>query len=138
VRGRARLYGLDENFLNGLAVAGQELIALEQRAGDRSTLTMRKNQLDRAQAATYVLMRQIGEAFAAAAGVDPQISPLAAAQPKPDPEAARAPKKVPVKPPSVTILNTSAAPAAPKVVGPAPALRVIDPAELGPGKTMRS
>jgi hypothetical protein len=140
VRGRARLYGLDENFLSGIAVAGAELIAMEQKAGDQSALTTRKNQLDRAQAATYVLMRQIGEAFEAASGVDPQISPLVAAQPKVDPEATRAAKRASAKgAPTVTIISGPApAPAAPKVVGPAPALRVIDPSELGSGKTMRS
>lgn len=139
VRGRARLYGLDENFLSGIAVAGAELVAMEQKAGDQSALTMRKNQLDRAQAATYVLIRQIGEAFGAAAGVDTQIAPLVAAQPKVDPEATRTAKKQAAKPSAVTIINGPSAPApAAKVVGPAPALRVIDPSELGSGKTMRS
>ena len=134
VRGRARLYGLDENFLTGLAVAGQELLAIEQKASDQSALTMRKNQLDRAQAATYVLMRQIGEAFAAAAGVDPQIAPLVSAQA--NAETTRASKKAPAKPAAVTII-TGNSPSPPKV-GPAPALRHIDPSELRPGKTMRS
>jgi hypothetical protein len=136
VRGRARLYGLDENFLTGLAVAGNELVTLEEKAGDQSGLTTRKNQLDRAQTATYVLIRQIGEAFAAAAGVDSTIAPLASAQPKIDAEAARAAKKIPKTPSTPMII--AGPPTAPKVVAPAPALRVIDPKELGATKTMRS
>lgn len=133
VRGRARLYGLDDNFLSGIIVAGAELVALEQKAGDQSTLTMRKNQLDRAQAATYVLMRQIGEAFEAAAGIDSNISPLVAAvQAKGEGEATRASKKVPPKPGPVAIIGGTGA--APKVVAPAPALRVIHPSELGSDK----
>jgi hypothetical protein len=134
VRGRARLYGLDENFLGGIAVAGSELIAVEAKASDQSGLTTRKNQMDRAQTATYVLIRQIGEAFAAAAGIDPHITTLASAQPKVDHEAVRAAKKL-LKEPAVTIIG---APVAARVVGPAPALRVIDPTELGTSKTMRS
>jgi hypothetical protein len=137
VRGRARLYGLDENFLSGLAVSGNELVTLEEKAGDQSGLTTRKNQLDRAQTATYVLVRQIGEAFVAAAGIDPTIGTLASAAPKVDPEAARAAKKIP-RTPSTPVIITSAPPPAAKVIAPAPALRVIDPKELGPTKTMRS
>ena len=138
VRARAKLYGLDEAFLDGLAAAGAELVNLEEKAGDASAVQAKKVQLERAQVATYVLVRQIVEAFEAAQQIDPKIGSLPMSTR--EPEAAR---PVPAQrsrvttnretPPTVTTATK---------VSPAPPLRVVEPDTHGDArllsKTVRS
>ncbi len=144
VRGRAKLYGLDEAFLDGLASAGAELVNLEEKAGDASSVQAKKAQLERAQVATFILIRQISEAFEAAGQIDPKIGPLPPVAPKLDPEPSRAgghgqkPRTAPYREPSGTMVS----PTATKVVSPALPLRVVEPSihlsETRLSKTVRT
>jgi len=138
VRGRAKLYGLDEAFLDGLAAAGAELVNLEEKAGDASAVQAKKVQLERAQVATFVLIRQIMEAFEAAQQIDPKIGPLQTTMKEPEP-----PRQAPPHRPRVTVSReTPATGTAATKVSPAPPLRVIETDTHGDArlltKTVRS
>jgi len=138
VRGRAKLYGLDEAFLDGLAAAGAELVNLEEKAGDASAVQAKKVQLERAQVATFVLVRQILEAFEAAQQIDPKIGALSIstrdAEPARHPVAQRSRVTVPREGAGTGIVATK--------VSPAPPLRVVEPDTHGDArlltKTVRS
>lgn len=138
VRGRAKLYGLDEAFLDGLAAAGAELVNLEEKAGDATAVQAKKVQLERAQVATFVLVRQIVEAFEAAQQIDPKIGPLPMTTRDPEPvrqaPAQRSRATVPRETPSTAVVVTK--------VSPAPPLRVVEPDTHGDArlltKTVRS
>jgi hypothetical protein len=144
VRGRAKLYGLDEGFLDGLSTAGAELVNLEERAGDVSAVQTKKVQMDRAQVATFVLVRQIVEAFEAANQLDPKIGALPSS-PRPEREPLRAgpaPAQKPRMPPYRDGATVIVGSPPTKLVSPAPPLRVVEPegARGDPGmtRTMRS
>jgi hypothetical protein len=138
VRGRAKLYGLDEAFLDGLAAAGAELVNLEEKAGDASAVQAKKSQLERAQVASFVLVRQIAEAFDAAQQIDSKIGPLVSAS-RPEQEAPRATAQRPRQTvPRDASMNTGIT--ATKI-SPAPPLRVVELDVSGDGrltKTVRS
>jgi hypothetical protein len=140
VRGRAKLYGLDEGFLDGLAAAGAELVNLEEKAGDASAVQAKKQQLDRAQVATFVLVRQITEAFEAALQIDPKIGPLPAIVRTEQESARTAAAQRPRTATSREMSGSSAAVTATRV-SPAPPLRVIElevPGDTRLSKTVRS
>jgi hypothetical protein len=138
VRGRAKLYGLDEAFLDGLAAAGAELVNLEEKAGDATAVQAKKVQLERAQVATFVLVRQIAEAFEAAKQIDPKIGPLPMTTRDAEPARQASPQRsratVPRETPATGVVATK--------VSPAPPLRVVEPDTHGDArlltKTVRS
>jgi hypothetical protein len=142
VRGRAKLYGLDETFLDGLASAGAELVNLEEKAGDATAVQAKKVQLERAQVGTFVLVRQIAEAFEAAQQIDPKIGPLPAVAPRLESDAARPPiagqkgRTAPYREPSVVGGGGGLVPT--KIVSPAPPLRVVDPEPPGDTRLTRT
>src|SRR5262249_20358880 len=95
VRGRAKLYGLDETFLDGLAAAGAELVNLEEKAGDATAVQAKKVQVGGAQVGPFVPARQIGEPFEPAQQIDTKIGPLPPVAPRLESDAARAPVAAP-------------------------------------------
>ncbi len=137
VRGRAKLYGLDESLLDGLAAAGAELVNLEEKAGDATAVQAKKLQLERAQVATFVLVRQIAEAFEAAQQIDQKIGVLPSVV-RSEPEVARAPvahrsrttpyREPPGGPSGITATKVS----------PAPPLRVVEPEVPGDTRLTRT
>lgn len=142
VRGRAKLYGLDETFLDGLAGAGAELVNLEEKAGDASAVQAKKAQLDRAQVATFVLVRQIAEAFEAAHQIDPKIGPLPAVA-RTEQEAARTAAAAAQRPRTISNRDSSGNGSAVTAtrISPASPLRVIEPdntSDTRLSKTIRS
>jgi hypothetical protein len=130
VRGRAKLYGLDEAFLDSLAAAGAELVNLEEKAGDATAVQAKKVQLERAQVATFVLVRQIAEAFEAAQQIDAKIGPLPPVTPGLEPDIAR-PAMAGTQKPRTQYRDPSVAAGGglvpTKIVSPAPPLRVVEP-----------
>jgi hypothetical protein len=142
VRGRAKLYGLDEAFLDSLAAAGAELVNLEEKAGDATAVQAKKSQLDRAQVATFVLVRQIAEAFEAAQQIDQKIGPLPPIAHRTD-DAARATQVSPQRQRPTPTVGTAGTVAAggyvpTKIVSPAPPLRVVEPDPHGDTRLSRT
>jgi hypothetical protein len=126
VRGRAKLYGLDEAFLDGLAAAGAELVNLEEKASDASAVQAKKVQLERAQVATFVLVRQIAEAFEAAQQIDSKIGALPPISPRADADAARPVVRGARPGPTYRDTPANGGIGATKI-SPAPPLRVVEP-----------
>jgi hypothetical protein len=85
VRTRARLYGLDVAFLDGLFAAGAELLAVEERAANVAGLSASKARIEQAQIAAYILVHQIVEAFEGAHRIDRTIALIPSGRPKPTP-----------------------------------------------------
>jgi hypothetical protein len=146
VRKRAMLYGLNDSFLDGLAAAGAELVRVNDKASDTTSLDESRRVLDQARRATFLLAGQISDAFAAAHRIDAQIPVLPSAATKtrtPDRDVARPS----VREAHVVVLNVDEpkyrpqvgpyARPAPRVVLPAPAPRVLDANELDASGVIR-
>jgi len=85
VRTRARLYGLDAAFLDGLFAAGAELLTVEERAANVAGLSASRARIEQAQIAAYILVHQIVEAFEGAHRIDRAIALIPSGRPKPTP-----------------------------------------------------